>query len=625
MDPRILRYYNRELQHVREMGAEFAAEYPKIAGRLGLEGFECADPYVERLLEGFAFLAARVQLKLDAQFPTFTQHLLDMVYPHYLAPVPSMAVVHLGPDLTQGTLAEGYVVPRDSTLRSVLVKGDQTACEYRTAHEVTLWPIEIAEVEYLSSTGAVVAIGVPDVSGVKAAIRLRLRTTAGLKFNQLALDRLPLFLRGSGELPMHVYEQLLANAVSVVVRPTVRPTPWHEVVNKSKIRRVGFADHEALLPFGPQSFQGYRLLQEYFAFPSRFMFVEIGGLASAVRRCEENELELIILLNRSDNTLENALDVNHFDLFCTPAINLFPKRADRIHLSDKTFEYHILPDRTRPVDFEVYGVTSVVGIGAEADSDQEFLPFYAANDLTQHLNHRAYFALHRVPRVLSSKQRQSGPRSSYIGSETNISLVDSAQAPYRSDLKQLALEILCTNRDLPMTMPIGKGETDFTLPLGGPVKSVRCVAGPTKPQPPFADGEAAWRLISHLSLNYLSLGDSDESQGAASLRELLSLYTGFGDSFAQRQVEGIRSVRAEPIIRRVPGGGPAAVARGLEVTITLDEAAFEGTGEFLIGAVLEQFFTKYVSINAFTETVVKTLDRGEVMRWPTRIGRRHQL
>ncbi len=277
------------------------------------------------------------------------------------------------------------------------------------------------------------------------------------------------------------------------------------------------------------------------------------------------------------------------------------------------------------MDFEVHEVTSVIGSGTEADSDQEFLPFYAANDLTQHLNHRAYFALHRVPRVLSSKQRRSGPRSSYIGSETNISLVDSAQAPYRSDLKQLALEILCTNRDLPMTIPIGKGDTDFTLPLGGPIKSVHCVAGPTQPQPQFAEGEAAWRLISHLSLNYLSLGDSDDSQGAAGLRELLSLYAGSGDTFTRRQVEGIRSVRAEPIIRRVPGGGPTAVARGLEVTITLDEAAFEGTGEFLIGAVLEQFFTKYVSINAFTETVVKTLDRGEVMRWPTRIGRRHQL
>jgi type VI secretion system protein ImpG len=625
MDPRILKYYNRELQHVREMGAEFAAEYPKIAGRLGLEGFECADPYVERLLEGFAFLAARVQLKLDAQFPAFTQHLLDMVYPHYLTPVPSMAVVHLGPDLTQGSLAEGYVVPRDSTLRSVLAKGDQTPSEYRTAHEVTLWPLEIYEAEYLSSTGAVAAIDVPEVSGVKAAIRLRLRTTAGLKFNQLSLDCLPLFLRGGDELPMHVYEQLLANVVSVVVRPTVRPTPWREVIDKSKIQPLGFADDEALLPFGPQSFQGYRLLHEYFAFPSRFMFVEIGGLGPAVRRCEGNELELVILLNRSDNELESALDANHFNLFCTPAINLFPKRADRLHLSDKTFEYHILPDRTRPLDFEVYEVTGVVGIGTEAESDQEFLPFYAANDLTQHLDHRAYYALHRVPRVPSSKQRQTGSRSSYIGSETYISLVDSAQAPYRSDLKQLALETLCTNRDLPMMMPIGKGDTDFTLPLGGPVKSLRCVAGPTKPRPPYAEGEVAWRLISHLSLNYLSLGDTDDSQGAASLRELLSLYTGSGDTFARRQVEGIRSVRAEPIIRRVPGGGPAAVARGLEVTVTLDEAAFEGTGEFLIGAVLEQFFAKYVSINAFTETVVKTLDRGEVMRWPIRIGRRHRL
>ncbi len=625
MHPRFLEHYNRELQHIREMGAEFAAEYPKIAGRLGIEGFECADPYVERMLEGFAFLAARVQLKLDAQFPVFTQHLLDMVYPHYLAPTPSMAVVQFRPDLTEGSLGEGYSIPRDVSLRGMLGKGDQTPCEYRTAHEVTLWPLEIGEAEYLSTTGAVVAIGVPDVAGVKAAIRLRLRATAGLTFNQLALDSLPLFLRGSDEMPMHLYEQLLANAVSVVVRPTVRPIPWHETVDKSNIRRLGFDDHEALLPYGPQSFQGYRLLHEYFAFPQRFMFVELAGLGPAVRRCEDSEIEIVVLLDRSDKEIENALDANNFGLFCAPAINLFPKRADRIHLTDKNHEYHIVPDRTRPMDFEVHEVTSVIGSGTEADSDQEFLPFYAANDLTQHAQHRAYYTLHRVPRLLSSRQRISGPRSSYVGSEAYVSLVDSSQAPYRSDLRQLALTTRCTNRDLPVMMPVGKGDTDFTLPSGGPVQSVRCLAGPTRPRPSYAEGDTAWRLISHLSLNYLSLGDTDEVQGAASLRELLSLYTEGREASAQRQVEGVRSVRAEPIIRRVPGGGPAAVARGLEITVTLDEAAFEGMGEFLLGAVLEQFFAKYVSINAFTETVVKTLERGEVMRWPARIGRRHRL
>ncbi len=152
MDPKILRYYNRELQHVREMGAEFAREYPKIAGRLGLEGIECADPYVERLLEGFAYLSARVQLKVDAEFPAFTQHLLQIVYPHYLAPTPSMAVVQFQPDLNEAGLAQGYSIARGTMLRSTVGQDDRTPCEYRTAHETHLWPLEIKEAKYFGST-----------------------------------------------------------------------------------------------------------------------------------------------------------------------------------------------------------------------------------------------------------------------------------------------------------------------------------------------------------------------------------------------------------------------------------------------------------------------------------------
>ncbi|MEK6234744.1 MAG: type VI secretion system baseplate subunit TssF, partial [Planctomycetales bacterium] len=202
MDPRLLEYYNKEIQHLREMGGEFAQEYPKIAGRLGLEGFECADPYVERLLEGFAFLSARVHLKIDAEFPVFTQHLLEIVYPHYLAPIPSMAVVQFKPDMTEGTLKEGFVIPRDSVLRSRLGRGDQTPCEYRTAHDATLWPLEIAGAEYFSRSVAAMSDLPRRISNVRAGLRLRLRTTAGLKFNKLSLDKLRIYLRGVGELPM---------------------------------------------------------------------------------------------------------------------------------------------------------------------------------------------------------------------------------------------------------------------------------------------------------------------------------------------------------------------------------------------------------------------------------------
>jgi len=625
MDPRLLQYYNRELQHIREVGAEFAKEFPKIAGRLGLDEFECSDPYVERLLEGFAFLAARVQLKIDAEFPRFTQHLLEVVYPHYLAPMPSMAVVQFQPDLSEGALAEGFLVPRATPLRSQIGKGEQTACEYRTAHDVTLWPLQLVEAQYLATPSAVANLGVPSKSGVKAGLRLCFRTSAGLHFNQLKLAELPIFLRGTGELPSRLYEQLLADTLALAVQPASRPSEWTEIIDKAPISRLGFTDDEALLPFGPRSFQGYRLLQEYFAFPERYLFVGLNGLQKAVSRCDGTELEVIALFKRSEPHLVNAVDAANFSLFCTPAINLFPKRTDRIHLSHLVPQYHVVPDRTRPMDYEVYSVGEVTGYGATPSDEREFLPFYGSRSGYRRHDENAYYTLHREKRVLSSKQRRQGMRSSYIGSELFISLVDAAEAPYRGDLKQLGMETLCTNRDLPLLMLVGVGATDFTLQTGAPVQAIRCLAGPTKPRPSPADGEMAWRLINHLSLNYLTLMDSSKTEGAAALRELLALYADPNDATVRKQIEGVLSIGSKNVVRRVDAAGPIVFGRGLEIAVEFDESAFEGSGCFLLGAVLEQFFARYVSLNSFTETSIRTAGRGEIMRWPIRIGQRHTI
>ena len=288
MDPKLLSYYNKELQFVREMGGEFAKEFPKIAGRLGLDAFECADPYVERLLEGFAFLSARVHQKIDSEFPRFTQHLLEMVYPHYLAPIPSMALVRFEPDLTEGSLAEGFNIPRDSVLRSLLGKGDQTSCEYRTSHSVDLWPLELFEANYISGAGAIASLNIPDVPKVKAAIRLCLRTTAGLNFDQLSLNNLPFYIRGSGELPMRIYEQVIANPLALIVRPKGSALKWQKVLDKTSMKAGGFDEEEAILPFSHRSFEGYRLLQEYFSFYERFMFFTIDDLRESLSHCSGN-------------------------------------------------------------------------------------------------------------------------------------------------------------------------------------------------------------------------------------------------------------------------------------------------------------------------------------------------
>lgn len=622
MDRRLLDMYNRELAHLRAMGAEFAKEFPKIAGRLGgLDEFQpCQDPFVERLLEGFAFLAARVQLKLNAEFPRFTQSLLETIYPHYLAPTPSMCIVQFEADLDEGGLADGFLIPRGSSLCSILGKTDQTRCEYHTAHDVTLWPIKVSEANYC--TRELASLEVPNLPDVKAGIKIRIQSTAGLSFSELKLDSLTLHLMGVGEIPMHLYEQFFAKAVAVVVQPATKPIKWQKVLDASCVRRVGFESKQKLLPYDAPSFQGYRLLHEYFAFPQRFMFIELTDLGAAIRRCDQNQLDIIILFRESNIELEGTVNADNFGLFCSPAGNLFEKRLDRILVSDKVFEFHVVPDRTRAQDFEVYKLTKVIGYGARSDELQEFLPFYLAKDLGDS-GTGGYYVTNRVPRPQSQHTRLQGRRSrSYAGSEVYISLVDSTTAPYSTDVKQLGVEALCTNRDLPLHMPIGIGRSDFTMDKTAPCTSIRCFGAPTSPKPSHAEGEIAWRIINHLSLNYLSLTDTNDREGASALRDLLRLYSDAGDLQTRKQIDGVKSVSCKPITRRITTSGSIAFARGLEVTVTLEEASFEGSGVFLLGAVLEQFFAKYVSINSFTETVVKTLERGEIMRWNMRDGLR---
>ncbi len=623
MNPQLLKYYNRELQYMREMGGEFAKEFPKIAGRLRLDAFECEDPYVERLLEGFAFLAARTQLKVDAEFPRFTQHLLEMVYPHYLSPLPSMAIVQMLPDLYETSLQKGVVIPRGTQLRSQISKGEQTACEYRTAHDITLWPLQLAEAEYLPNASAVANLGVSSRPGLKSGLRLRLNSTGGLQFNHLDLDCLAFFLRG-GEIAVQIYEQLMANVLDVVLLSGRRPALLNVSIGAESIKRLGFEDDQALLPCTARSFQGYRFLQEYFAFPDRFLFFELTRLHPIVKRCEKTEIDIIFLFDRKNSQLDDAVGPSHFNLFCTPIINLFPKRADRIHLTTQTSEYHILPDRSRPLDFEVYSVSEVLGFGTRAEPEMEFLPFYQVRDRQAYTKEEAYYTLFRQQRRLPTKQRRYVSRSrGYIGSETYISIIDAKEAPYSSDLKQLGLKLMCTNRDLPMHIPIGVANTDFTLQIGAPVESVRCLAGPTKPKPSNVRKETAWELISHLSLNYLSLIDNNQTEGAAALRQLLMLYADTGDPIIKKQIESVISIHSAPVVRRIHTPGPITFGRGLELTVNFEESSFEGSGVILLGAVLEQFFARYVSINSFTETVIKTIDRGEILRWPTRMGQRH--
>lgn len=631
MDKRLLNYYERELTHLRESASEFAKSHPRIAGRLGIDPTICSDPYVERLLEGFAFLTARVQVKLDAEFPRLTSHLLEAVFPQYLSPVPSMGVVQYTPELNDAGLAEGVTIGRNAALRSIDEPGRRTSVQYRTSQPVQLLPMRVAEASYLTQEVGTLNLpsGFAGRSAPAAVVRIMLEAPAVPDFSALELDDLTIYLEGPDQTPHRLYEQLLTHARGIIARQPGIPPGEPTVLDSNAIEAVGYADEDALMPLSPRGFHGYRLLQEYFAFPRRFLFVKLRGLAAAVKRCKGKKLELLIPLSKADVELDNAVEASNIALFCAPAINLFDMRAERIAIAENQWEFQVLADRTRPVDYEVFDVKQVEGYGKTGDVDVTFTPFYRAGPDAERGEGGAYFAVSRRPRALSEAERKRGKRSAYGGSEVFVSLVDAGQAPYRSDIRQLGMDIRCTNRHLPISLSLGDniGQTDFRLGQAAPVTAVRMIAGPTPPRASVteAEGDFAWRLISHLTVNYLSIVEDTAGDGASGLRDLMRLYGDPLDSGVQQQIEGLRTVTTKPITRRAPTPGPIAFARGLEIDVGFDESYYEGVGIFVLGKVLDEFLSRHVSINSFTETVISSTRRGEVKRWPARIGARPLL
>ncbi len=620
MDTRLLKHYETELAFLREMGAEFAAAYPKIASRLGMEGIEVVDPYVERLLEGSAFLAARVQLELDMQFPAFTSNLLEIVYPHYLAPTPSMMIAQFEPDIGNAALKEGYEIPRGTTLRSHLAEGEQTACEFTTSADMTLWPIEITEAEYIDGRGELVAAGVAKETDARAGIRLRLNRTDGEPMSELALDRLVLHLDTQSGKAWALHELLATQCVGLTGRSTDRRADWTVRLTGADAVPKGFEREEALLPTPRQSFDGYRLLQEYFSMPERFLFVELTELQPALRQSTGTDVDIYILLRDGMRDVAPAVAPAAFALNAVPAVNLFRRRCDRVHITQMDIEHHVVPNRTAGLDFEIFAIDRVTGIQSDEEGDIPFRAFYSETDLTAAGdNHSAYYTIKRRMRQRNEKERLRGVRTSYLGSEVYLSLVDRAEAPYPGTLDQLAVEALCSNRDLPMLLAAG-GADVFHLPEGGPVKSVRTPVTPTRPHATLAQGDAAWKLISHLSLNYLSIAGDGKEGGAGALRELLGIYAPLGNRVTEKQLEGVVSVSSRPIVRRMSDEVLSTAVRGLEITLGFDESFYEGTSVYVLGAVLERFFRKYTTINSFTETVLKTERRGEIARWRPAAG-----
>ena len=609
-------YYERELIFIRQFAQEFARRYPAAAGRLLLEPNRSVDPHVERLMEGFALLAGRVHQKLDDEFPELTEAMLGVLYPHYLAPVPSMAIVQFDLDHERGQFPDGFLVPPRSPLRATPVA--DVACRFRTAYPVRLWPVEVAEARVF--TPPFHGDFPPPPPGAAAAVRIRLVARGGHTLGDLSsLDRLRFFLSGESQVVATLYEFLFNRSLQVVLRSPDGTTSV-TLDPAECLAQVGFGRDEGVLPYPEQSFVGYRLLTEFFSFPAKFHFLDLLCLDRIREAKILDRLDVIIYLSRAATNIEQGVDAGTFRLGCTPIVNLFEQTAEPIALTQARHEYRIVPDVATPHGSEVFSVDSVVGLDPVSRSSTEYYPFYSFQHGATREDRRAFWQASRRPSTRDDR-----------GTEVYLRLLDLEFHPRLPAESTLVVRTTCTNRDLPGRLQHAGDRLEFQLESAAPLRRISCVRLPTTPSRPAQRRGLHWSLISHLNLNHLSLGDQD--LGRQSLQELLRLYAAIDSeaggtaAAAHRQIiEGVGAVASRRVVNWLDAPEASGFCRGVEVTIDFDEAKFVGTGLFLFASVIERFLGLYVSINSFTQLVARTRAGQEVLKaWPPRAGDRSPL
>jgi len=603
----LLEYYESELTFLRQMGAEFAEKHPKIAARLQLDANRCDDPHVERLLEGFAFLAARVHLKIDDEFPQITDGLLSILYPHFLRPIPSMTVTQFHLDPAQGKLTTGLKIPRGSVLYSRPVEG--VPCKFRTGYDVTLWPFEVAEAKWLTPDKLNPPLRAPEAV---AALRLELRCLSDVSFSKLQLQSLRFFLNGEGVIVQTLYELLCNNCAQIVLRDpeNTRKPPITLPVNS--LRPMGFTEEESILPYPRRSFVGYRLLQEYFSLPEKFFFFELQGLDQLAKAGLGGRAEILFLIkpfevSHRQQRLEVGVDAKTIRLGCAPVINLFPQTAEPILLTQTCSEYPIVPDARRRNATEVFSVDEVLSSNPQTHEITYYQPLYAYRHRTLGEKSQTFWHASRRP----------SKRKGDEGSEVYLHLVDLSSRTSLPEAETVTVRCTCTNRDILARLPFGDESGDFEVEGVGSIKSVVALRKPTATIRPPMGKDALWRLISHLALNYLSIVE----EGKEAFQEILRLYNVSGSVELEKQVAGIVSLDSQRHFARIISENGICFARGTRVQMEFDEDEFVGGGVFLFAAVIERFLALYASLNSFSQLVVKTRQRREVLKeWPPRAG-----
>jgi type VI secretion system protein ImpG len=590
------------------MGAEFAEKYPKVASRLVLGPNIAEDPHVERMIEAFAFLAARVHLKIDDDFPEITESLLSVLYPHYIRPIPSMSVVEFAVDPSQGKLTTVLNIARHSTLYSKPVEG--VPCKFRTCYDTSVVPIRVSQARWRSPEMLRPALKAPTAA---AACAVELTCFPDTLFKALALPSLRFFLNGEDSLIHSLYELLLNSCLRIVLRNPDDPQNRLIELPPDSICPVGFRDDEAVLPFPRRSFTGYRIMQEYFAFPKKFFFFDLKNLEALGSSLFTNKAEIVFLIKpfeRSDRqqSLELSISEKTFRLGCVPIINLFQQTAEPLLVEQTRSEYQVVPDSRRRQAIEIFSIDEVVSSSPDRREVTVFEPFYSSHH-------------GRASRTQSfwHASRRASIREDDAGTEMFLSLVDSSGASIQSIAEAVMVRCTCTNRDLPARLHAGNETGDFDLESGSAVKKIVALTKPTETARIPSRKGLQWRLISHLSLNYLSLVE----EGRGALQDILRLYN-FSESPAlEREISGISAISSRRHFARVVSEHGISFARGIRVDMEFDEDQFAGSGVYLFASILEYFLGLYTSLNSFSQLVVRTKQRKEILReWRPRAGQK---
>jgi type VI secretion system protein ImpG len=606
MSRELLPYYERELHFIRKLASEFAERYPERASALKLTQNGCDDPHIERMIEAFSLIAGRIQRKIDDEFPEITQALLNLMYPHFLQPVPSMAIAQLEVDPEQSKSASGYVVPRGAIAYSEPIGGVQ--CRFRTVYPVRLFPILVVSAGF--SRAANLSGGVSSTTA-QYAIRIELRTQGAEKFSALQVRDLRFHIGGDSQAAFWLYELLLNNVSRVLIRHPEKDGKWSSTaLSPDPIGEIGFDRSEAILPYADTSFQGYRLLQEYFSFPQKFLFFDLKHLDQLARSSLSDRLEIVILLDEFQRPeratlLESAVDAGTFQLGCTPVVNLFDQCAEPIRVSHTRTEYPILADVHAPHAMEVYSINRVTAIAPYSEEPKEYRPFYSFRHDESERGEAFWYAT-----------RRGSERAGDSGSDVYLSLVDRNFKPSLPATESITTYVTCTNRNLPERLSISGRWGEINLESAAIVRS-RIVRGPTKIVRPTLRKGLQWRLISHLSLNHLSLVEG----GAEALREILRLYDTATNPSMARQIAGVTLLRSSRKMARLESEHGFVFCQGIAIDTEFDEEQFAGGGAFLLASILNRFFGLYSGVNSFTQLRVTTQQRkGVVWAWPPRTG-----